>query len=431
MTSPRGSRDGSGRRLLIVSYHAPPSRAVGGLRWWGLAKHLARRGWQVAVLTEGDPHETLAPDGVRVVRVPRRRTAQDRYQAWRAGHASTADSGGPVSEGSTFDPGTVRPAGILSSLRTELSESLRFPDMARGWLVRALVAGRELVREFDPTVILSSGPPHSMHALARSLGAGAGTRYWMDYRDPWRTSQPSSPFGGRVLGWVEERLVRSAVGLLATTPELVSRLQREHPGVRVEWLPNGVDVESLPERIVPAPGELEVLHLGSLYGARDPSALLEGMRSWLRMHPQHAGRTHLRFIGDVEAQYGRVLEEAQRGDLGPHLITEPSVARGAALDALRRTHLAIVLAVRQPDLVPAKLYESVAMGVPTLVITEAGSASGNAAARVGALQCQPEDHAGIARVFEAARAGTLAPRVPGGAPVTHQELAGEADRLLR
>src|SRR2546427_696001 len=35
-----------GRRVLVITYHFPPDGSVGGLRWAGITKYLARLGWK-------------------------------------------------------------------------------------------------------------------------------------------------------------------------------------------------------------------------------------------------------------------------------------------------------------------------------------------------------------------------------------------------
>ena len=47
------------RRLLIVTYHFPPSAAVAVYRMLGFAQHLPRHGWQVGFVTP--PNRAFVP----------------------------------------------------------------------------------------------------------------------------------------------------------------------------------------------------------------------------------------------------------------------------------------------------------------------------------------------------------------------------------
>src|SRR3989442_15660523 len=59
------------RRLLLISYHFPPSREVGAVRWQQLAKYAVERGWELDVVTL-DPASQVAPDWDALADLPAR-----------------------------------------------------------------------------------------------------------------------------------------------------------------------------------------------------------------------------------------------------------------------------------------------------------------------------------------------------------------------
>src|SRR5438045_8917016 len=69
------------RRLLVVSYHFPPDGTIGGQRWAGLYKYLARLGWEVHVVTAAAGDDFQMPDGVHRHFRARRTTLEDWYRA--------------------------------------------------------------------------------------------------------------------------------------------------------------------------------------------------------------------------------------------------------------------------------------------------------------------------------------------------------------
>jgi hypothetical protein len=401
---------------------------VGGLRWWGLSKYLARLGWEVTILAEGDPAESTAPPGVRVVRVARRRTLQDRYQSWRS-RAVEVPSSGSRSAGEPRSEASSPDSSVLGRARREVAEVLSFPDQARGWLSRAAIAGGRLLGTGAPDIIVSSGPPHSLHAVARIIGRTSDCRFVMDYRDPWR-GQPASALGGVALALLEDRFVRTADLVTCTTPELVAGVLGRDPEANAVWLSNGADAESLPGREVPSDVGPEILHLGTLYANRTPVPLLRAFAHFQAVDPRSSRSARLRFVGSVEPAHRHAVEAARAAGLADRIALEPPLARHDALRLLARTHLAVVLAIRQDELVPAKLFESVAMGVPTLVISETGSATARAAQRVGAIHHAPDDLDGMARTFARAGRGELEPDPSTAATVSHSGLAAQADRLF-
>ena len=58
-----------GRRLLLVSYHFPPSREVGARRWQQLCKFASERDWALDVVTL-DPASLATPDWASLEELP-------------------------------------------------------------------------------------------------------------------------------------------------------------------------------------------------------------------------------------------------------------------------------------------------------------------------------------------------------------------------
>jgi glycosyltransferase involved in cell wall biosynthesis len=430
------------RRLLVLSFHAPPEMAVGGLRWAGLTRHLAERGWEIRVITASpDAASVIHPDGLSVHEVPRWATLGDWYRRWKRARAAKKASGGP--ESGFVNPADGRPGlelqgrGAVRLVRSELAALLSFPDHGRGWMFRAARATRRVARDWAPDVVVSTGPPHSVH-VAAWLGLGrSGTPWIVDLRDPWAT--PDTPFmqtgwSGAVARRIEASVFRRADNILTTTPEFQERLQGRFPRAVLSWLPNGVDVRELPPRRERHDPGLSICHLGTVYYNRDPTPVLRAFATFLAAHPDAASVcSTLRFVGYVSGDFRRELERTV-GDLGlsSHVEITGAVPRERALEILAGSRMALVLAQGQDIMVPAKLYEAVALGLRTLVVTEPDSATGREGLRLGAAVHGPDDEAGMVATMEEVWAGG---RDTGGgitipSRIDHAHLAGELEGIL-
>lgn len=415
-------------RILIVSFHAPPDPAVGGLRWADFARNLASRGWQVRIITAstGEVADPTFSD-VEIQRIERAVTLQDRYRRWRERRV-------PKSAGARWDSNKGR-RGLGSRIRSSFASVPSFPDPGRGWILRGGKAVRKTVRSWQPDVVVSTGPPHSVH-LAAGLGLrGSGLPWLADFRDPWATPRymESEPSWVRMMAQVLERatLKRASVGL-TTTPELQAQLETAYPSARIEWLPNGVDTAGLPARPDKLPPGLTLTHLGSVYLNRDPTPVLQAFERFLSAHPRAAeAESTFRFIGPISPEFRAALDRtvAELG-IGNHVELTSTVPRKTALAILATSHVALVLAQGQDVMVPAKIYEAVAMGVPTLVISELGSAASNEARRLGAMLHEPDDVDGIVESLGHvwSRKGLRETPVPDR--VDRAVLAGELEDIL-
>ena len=424
------------RRLLVVSYHFPGDGAVGGLRWAGLTKYLARLGWQVTVLTAAPPLQSDDMDGVHVERCARSWTLNDCYRLLvRTDHRGR---GLPAKQASPARPG--RP-GLLHELRKELAAFMALPDESRGWSLRAAVRARSLLRRFRPQVVVSSGPPHTAHLVARLALLGSPARWFIDLRDPWAGPVPQwceahplyqTRIARAVIPRLERLVFRAAEGVIVNSPQLAHALAAKYPDIAVACIPNGVDFERLPPRARdPFPG-LAIASVGTLYGHRDLGPVLQALRRFLQRHPEAAqGGVKLRVAGRAESPRALALEEqvASLG-LGEYVEVLGQLPRTQALDLMSRSHLGVVLAQDQELAIPAKLYEPVALGIPTLVVAEKGSAAAVEGQRLGASVLEPHDAEGIARLLEQLWRSDRRTPFQCQVPVAYEAIAPLVDQLL-
>src|SRR2546426_8398043 len=175
------TRPGEAPRLLVITYCFPPDGYVGGLRWAGITKYLSRLGWEVSVLTAAPPVGDDAAVGAHLESCPRlwtlidccrwlRRRALGRSRALLPDASRVARASGP--------------RGLLRQLRREVAAVLTFPDDSRGWILRATLRARSLIRRFQPHVVVSSGPPHSAHLVAGGGPVGGSGGWVLHLRHP-------------------------------------------------------------------------------------------------------------------------------------------------------------------------------------------------------------------------------------------------------
>jgi glycosyltransferase involved in cell wall biosynthesis len=324
---------------------------------------------------------------------------------------------------------------MLHTVRAEVGRLLTFPDQGRGWVLKAATATARLVREWQPDLVVSTGPPHSVH-LAAGLGIrGHGVPWIVDLRDPWMTPahlRSRAGWAGGLSRVLEKRTFRAATAVLTTTPELRDALGMTYSRTRIMCLPNGVDARELPERSPTRSSGLGVIHLGTVYYNRDAVPVIRAFARFLAAKPQAASAgSSLRFIGTVGGDYrARLQEVVAELHLGNHVELVDPLPRREALGALASSHMALVLAQGQGLMIPAKLYESVAMGIPTLVVTEPGSATAREATELGAAVHGPEDVDGMATAMALAwtSAGTMLPVIPDR--LDHAWLAGKLEQIM-
>ncbi|MEX0842955.1 MAG: glycosyltransferase, partial [Gemmatimonadota bacterium] len=310
------------------------------------------------------------------------------------------------------------------------------PDLGGGWILRAAMVGRRAVREFEPDVIVSTGPPHSVHLAARLARSGTRIQWVLDLRDPWATHfRPNNGDGwtGGLREQLESMTIPAADLVLTTTPELREGLAKRFSDSVVEWLPNGVDLSSLPDRGAERFQGLSLSHVGSLSYRRDPRPAISAFSSFLaRNRDAEEAGSALRFVGGATPDFAAGLSQL-RESLGirDHVKMLGLVSREDALEVLCRSTVALVLAQDQDFMVPAKIYEAVALGIPALILTQRGSATANEGERLGAAVFEPDDEEGVVDYLEGLWSAARVLEADPPSRISQEHLAGTLDASLR
>jgi glycosyltransferase involved in cell wall biosynthesis len=262
----------------------------------------------------------------------------------------------------------------------------------------------------------------------------------VDFRDPWagpvakewRTLAHRSILARWPIAWLERFIIANASGVLCNTKEFAEAMQLRYPRANIAYLPNGVDTQLLPGAAEPFAG-LGLVYVGTMYGGRDLRPVLRALHLFLDRHPELAtDNPALRIAGTLDNPASRDAFRREVALLGlvDQVVELGVLDRAEAFRLAARARLALVLAQGQDLQVPAKLYELVAMGVPTLVIAAAESAASSEARRIGASAVEAEDCEGIVQMIELACLGPITRPAPKTVSVDYRDLAVSLGSLL-
>jgi glycosyltransferase involved in cell wall biosynthesis len=376
---------------MIVATNFPPDASVGTMRTLRLVRHLASNGWHVEVMTSAADRFRVGtvvdpalldkiPLGVHVFR-PR---------AWRpierlAAFVRQRSIGRRRDRKQSAQPAPPAPASHTSRWSSYVLDTARacltLPDREVSWMLPAIAAGWRRARLREPDVIYSSGPPFTAHLVGAIL-ARLSRRPWVaDFRDPWaRAPWREDRFAFEKRAW---RVLERAVVTRADAVLFVTDTNRrdfadcygEAIAARFHVVPNGCDVTDFDGLVKrrQAPSEpFVLLHAGSLYGARNPTPLLEALKRAIARGALDRHRIRLRFIGRIGVP-GISLPAVVR-ELGLDDIVEfiGHIPRRAILQEMLDASALLIVQPVTTVSVPAKLYEYMAAGRPVLALAEPG-----------------------------------------------------------
>ena len=262
------------KRALIVSFYWPPSGGGGVQRWLKFAKLLPGHGWQPIVVTPSNPdvpvHDpTLLDDVTDDIEVWS-------FPIWEPSRALRRLGIGGAS--SRLGADGAAPTSLVGKIVRWVRGNMFVPDARVGWVRPTTRQLLQRLKTEPVDVVVTTGPPHSMHLIGLALKRATGLPWVADFRDPWSTMDYLEDFGlsarsRATFQRMEREVVAEADCVLVTSPGALKELGADPRKGHV--LPNGWDRDDFPDRPQPKhPNPKPVLgHFGALYGARDPKDL--------------------------------------------------------------------------------------------------------------------------------------------------------------
>lgn len=412
------------RRILLVSYHYPPSEATGAMRWQQLTRFAAEYGWQVDVVTL-DPAELTRKDlkrleilpattrtfGVRQPKIFAEKLEHALWLAWKAvrpARKAAVPSTAPTPPKTTAtDPAAPEPVyRWLGGPRTMVKGWTAWMHNAqeRAWSREAYRVGLQVGRDTPPDIVISCGPPHmAAHLAGRRLAAELKVPYVMDLRDPW-SLMPRLPAEWAHPIWyaetrrAERRCVAAASLLVMNTPGATAAMQQLWPGARIMTAMNGWDDEPLPSAVWPA--QFRVVYAGVIYMDRTPRPFFRAVS----MVQQELGLTpenfEIRLIGDVQSHDGTDVRQMAREEGIERLVRViPPMPRREVLKEYAEAALLLSLPQDSEMALPSKVFEYMRFPAFVLAQSSPASATGSLVLEAGGHSLMPKELDATAQVL--------------------------------
>ncbi len=262
------------RRVLIISYHFPPLTRGGVFRPLKFAKYLPEFGWDPIVLcaepTAGDVQDPALLDQLPISVVVK-----------RVGHLHPRQ----------IERHLLKVWTLLWKLRlrtlarhVEPYKLLQWipPDPYITWNRPAYQAAFELIREYQPSVILTTSPPHSTQLLGVRLKSATELSWVADFRDPW-TENPFLSFPSRWHRWRnrqwEADVLSQADQVVSVTGMMTDKFRRLAGfGIPEKFITihNGSDSKDFGKQRTDGVNNavFRILYTGTLYGIQTANSFL-------------------------------------------------------------------------------------------------------------------------------------------------------------
>ena len=371
------------KRVLIITYYWPPTGGSGVQRWVKFAKYLPSEGWQPVIYTPENP-EQLAVDHSLEAEIPEdteiiKTHITEPYELYkrflkRSGHSKEAVEVNPVN---------AQNKSLAQKVAMWIRGNLFRPDPRCLWIRPSVRFLKKYLEEHPVDLIVSTGPPQSMHLIGRRLAEETGLPWIADFRDPWTKifyfkhlamTKATERWHHRM----EKKVLDDATAVVAVSP-LVQQEFQAMTQTPVELITNGYDECDFPdERNTAAAGgpdkDFTVTHTGLFAADGNPTVLWEVLAEKCADDADFRSKLKIRLIGKTDEQIIKAIDNAglkeNLTDLGyqPHNI---------AVEEQRQASLLILPLRKEPEyraVLPGKLFEYLASCRPIFGIGQTDGA---------------------------------------------------------
>lgn len=365
------------KRVLIISYYWPPTGGSGVQRWVKFAKYLPSEGWQPVIYTPENPEqlavdESLAAEVPEAAEVVKTRIIEP-YELYkkllrRSGHSKEAVEVNPVN---------AQNKSLLQKAAMWVRGNLFRPDPRCLWIGPSVRFLKKYLSEHPVDLIVSTGPPQSMHMIGLRLSRETGLPWIADFRDPWTKifyfkHLSMTPATERWHKKMEKMVLDEASAVVAVSP-LVQQEFQAMTDTPVELITNGFDEcdfssEPCTEAYGGASQEFTITHTGLFAADGNPTVLWDVLAE--KCHADEAFRKLLRIklIGKTDDQILKALKDRGQEE---SLINMGYQTHSVAVEQQRQASVLILPLRKEPEyraVLPGKLFEYLASQRPILGI---------------------------------------------------------------
>jgi glycosyltransferase involved in cell wall biosynthesis len=348
------------------------------LRWVKFTKYLPDFGWEPVIYTPAnpEPQETDTslyqdiPDGIEIIKTnilepySIYKWLTGRKQSDRLGVAMMSDK---------------KKAGLMSRISLWIRSNLFIPDPRMLWIRPSVRYLRNYILRNQVNVIITSGPPHSMHLIGMHLRQKTGIPWVADFRDPWTNIDfyrelKLTGIADRHHRKLERKVLQSADLVLTVSPTMSEEF-RLMGARQVATLTNGFDTEPM-QPFMPDADKFILLHLGSVPSSRNPESLWVAISGLVKINPAFASRLQIRLTGKVDL---KVSEAISQYHLEPYTLFENFIPHSQTPYLLGSASVLLLLinnTTNAKGILTNKFFEYLSCGRPVLAI---GPVDGDAA----------------------------------------------------
>ena len=363
------------KKVLIITYYWPPSGGGGVQRWLKMSKYLPEYGWRPIIFTPENPDFELKDDTLLkdvsvdadIIKLP----IWEPFGLYRKMMGKKA----------------VQKQGVVDKNdSTRIGKLIRWirgnwfiPDPRIFWVRPAVNYLTKYLSKNAIDVIITTGPPHSMHLIGMELKKRFAIKWVADFRDPWSDWDVLPQLNLNKKSWryhkkLEKQVMHNADIVLTVTNNLAKRLAQTGGISKVEVVTNGFDAQDFIASNDIKPNKFRIAHVGLLNQGRNPELLWQSLNELCIENATFKAHLEVVLVGTIEQAVKDSIDEFNQ--LKTSVLIPEYMVHNEVLELYQQTAVLLLLVNNTSNsswILPGKLFEYFSAKRPILAFGQLDS----------------------------------------------------------
>lgn len=294
-------------KVLIVTYYWVPAGGSGVQRWLKFVKYLRDFGIEPVIYTVKDPNYPLIdvslsndiPGNIEVIKHP----------IWEPNNLlSKLKKRGAKTSAGFLNPNPTFFGKVLQYVRANYF----IPDARKFWVKPSVKKLNRYLKENVIDVIITTGPPHSMHLIGLQLKKELGIKWVADFRDPWTEIDyfHQLPLTKKTINKhykLEKEVLKRADATLVIGKTMKKKYSVLSNNIHV--VTNGFDNEENLTQDISLDTTFSLTHIGLMNADRNPKILWEVLDEICKENSQFSNDLEIKLIGKIAKEIDESLNK--------------------------------------------------------------------------------------------------------------------------
>ena len=286
-------------RVLLITYYWPPAGGSGVQRWLKFVKYLPSFGVEPIVYTVENPSYAVedpslsdeVPENLKVIT---KSIWEPNSILGRLKLKKTKQSAGFLDPNPSF----------FGRQMQYIRANYFIPDARKFWIKPSVRKLTSFVKEHKIDIIITTGPPHSLHLIGAALQKKTGVKWVADFRDPWTNidyfhNLPLTNKAKRKHHELETMVLNRADAVVVVGKFMKREFNDSNDKVVV--ITNGFDDEDQ-TREVALDTKFSISHIGMMNADRNPKILWQALKELIEESEDFAKDLSVKLIGKCDQE---------------------------------------------------------------------------------------------------------------------------------